>query len=436
MKKSVFAAALAVAAVACGEEFPIAGWTFMRAEEQRPVETVVREWKDLGLTHPMSPILRETSKEHARIRRMLDLCRENGMKLIVHDERVHWNCAGKVLADETSYRRNLSLAKAEWASHPACAGFVLLDEPDKDQIKVCCKAARLMKEAMPDKMCFLNLLPWYGWIGPRMGTDAYAPYLDKVAKGTGLDMLCYDCYDQLAEGKDSAAGVDIYLENLREWREFTQRNPGRRFWVTLMCMSQANRSIRDRTDLRWQISTAAAMGAKGIIWYYTDLSCSQGLNNNDNAPINILGDRTEVFDWLSYENRRFSRQFGAEFMRFVPEGAFLAGWTEAHGGIQPFAGDADVLSVSSGDRGTLVSFFHDAEGGRYVALVNLSKSISSYIKLGLAEGVKLRRLDIRRQYVPQKPENDPVLARRIGKDAVNSVGDYVGPGQLVLFKLR
>ncbi len=434
----VFIAVLSLSAsmAVFGEEFPIAGWTFMRAEQQRPVEVVVKEWKDLGFTHPMSPILCENSKEHARIHRMLDLCQENGMKLIVHDERVHWNCAGKVLTDETPYRKYLALAKAEWGSHPACAGFVMLDEPDHNQINVCCKAAQLMKEVMPDKICFLNLLPWYSWIGPRLGSDTYAPYLDRVAKESGLDMLCYDCYDQLAEGKDAAAGFNIYFENLREWREFTQRNPGRRFWVTLMCLSQANRSVRSRTDLRWQISTAAAMGAKGIIWYYVDLSCSQGMNNNDNAPINILGDRTEVFDWLSYENRRFARQFGREFMRLVPEGAFFVGINEARGGINPFAGDVDVLTASSGKEPALVSFFHDEDGGRYLAVVNLSKTESRYESIGLADDVKPKRVDINGIYQPIQVEADPVLARKIGKSSVNRWGDYVGPGQLVLLKLR
>ena len=249
-------------------------------------------------------------------------------------------------------------------------------------------------------------------------------------------MLCYDCYDQLAEGKDASAGFNIYFENLREWREFTQRNPGRRFWVTLMCLSQANRSVRSRTDLRWQISTAAAMGAKGIIWYYVDLSCSQGMNNNDNAPINILGDRTEVFDWLSYENRRFSRQFGREFMRLVPEGVCFAGINEARGGINPFAADVDVLTASSGKEPGLVSFFHDEDGGRYLAVVNLSKTESRYVSLGLADGIKPKRLDINGIYQPIQVEADPVLARKIGKSSVNRWGDYVGPGQLVLLKLR
>ena len=45
-----FGALLNVVLVACAEEFPIGCWTFMTQERQRPVEQVVKDWKDLGMT--------------------------------------------------------------------------------------------------------------------------------------------------------------------------------------------------------------------------------------------------------------------------------------------------------------------------------------------------------------------------------------------------
>ena len=419
-----------------GEEYPISSWTFMRAEQQRPPEVVVKEWKDLGFTHAMSPILDFESKEHGRIRRMLDLCLENGLKLIIHDRRAHWYGARGVLKDDSAYRKNLDMVKAEWASHPACAGFVLTDEPSVREIDETCKAARLMKEAMPDKMCFLNLLPWYGWIGPRLGSDSYGPYLDRVAKDTGLDTLCYDYYDHMAEDRGEGAGFDGYFENLREWREFTQRNPGRRFWYTPLSVDSATRVVRTQADFRWQISTAAAMGAKGLVWYYVDLSCYHGMGNAGNAPINVFGERTEYFNWLSEENRRFQQQFGSEFMRLKTEEVFMVGFDKPRGGVKPFAGDADVLSVSSDHAPVLVSFFGDGEGGRYVALVNLSRKITNRVTLGLADGVRPKRLNRFKEYKQQPVVPDPVLARRSGKASATSWNDYLAAGQLVLLKLR
>ena len=220
MRLLVLSYACACAVVAFGEDFPISSWTFMQAEQQRPPEIVVKDWKDLGFTHAMSPILGFESKEHGRIRRMLDLCQKNGMKLIIHDQRVHWHGARGILKDDVPYRKNLELVRAEWASHPACAGFVLLDEPSVIEIDETCRAARLMKEVMPDKMCFLNLLPWYEWIGPRLGSDSYGPYLDRVAKDTGLDVLCYDYYDHMAEDKGEDAGFDGYYGSYFDFKDW------------------------------------------------------------------------------------------------------------------------------------------------------------------------------------------------------------------------
>jgi len=418
------------------EEYPILSWTFMKAEQQRPPEVVVKDWKDLGFTHAMSPILNVNSKEHGRIRRMLDLCRQNGLKLIIHDERVHWHGARGVLDDDTAYRKNLSEAKAEWASHPACAGFVLLDEPSINEIGETCRAAQLMKEAMPEKLCFLNLLPWYEWIGPRIGSDAYAPYLDRVAKDSGLDVLCYDFYDHMAEDRGEGAGFDGYFENLREWRAFTQRKPGRSFWYTPLCKDDATRVVRTQADFRWQLSTAAAMGAKGIVWYHVDLSCHDGMGNAGNAPINFFGERTEYFTWLSEENRKFQQHFGSEFMRLKAEEVFMVGFDKPRGGIEPFKGDAEVLTVSADHAAVLVSFFGDAQGRRYLALVNLSRKITNRVTVGLAEGVEPKRLNRFGEYKPQHVVADPVLARRAGAKSANSWSDYLAAGQLVLLKLR
>jgi len=417
------------------EEYPISCWTFMTAERQRPVETVVKEWKDLGLTHPMSPILGVRSEEHARIHRMLELCEREGLKLIVHDERAHYNCAQNVLKDDASYRRNVIAARDEWASYPAFAGFHLLDEPSGQQIDTVCAAAKIVQELVPDKMCFLNLLPWYPWIGPRMGTKEYAPYLDRVAKDSGLKLLCYDCYDHMSEDIGDGEGLHLYLNNLREWMEWTVRNPGCRFWVTELCINHASRVVTSQADFRWQISTAAAMGAKGIIWYYPDYCPrpSESLDNCQNSPINIFGERTELFDWLSVENRKFRHQYGSEFMRLQIDGAALYGISS--GNVPAFAPDEDVLHLDSGKRPTLVSRFHDASGVRYAAFVNLSRKLNSLVKVGFAKGVRPMQRSWYQTYEPRTVVADPVLAQKVGDNFAGRVTMFLAPGQLTLFRL-
>ncbi|MBQ6397764.1 MAG: hypothetical protein IJI06_06395 [Oscillospiraceae bacterium] len=118
-----FALACAWAAVHA-EEYPIGCWTFMTQERSRPVEQVVKDWKDLGVTHPMSPVFGEGS-DKAVMRHMLDLCEREGLHLIVHDERVHLLGAirAKIGKDDSAYRSNVVAAAADWGGHPAFAGF-------------------------------------------------------------------------------------------------------------------------------------------------------------------------------------------------------------------------------------------------------------------------------------------------------------------------
>ena len=433
------AAGLIAGAVLCApaEEYPIGCWTFMTQERSRPVDQVVKDWKDLGITHPMSPAF-GTGSDKAVMRRMLDLCEREGLHLIVHDERVHLLGAirAKIGKDDSAYRTNVVAAAADWSGHPAFAGFHLYDEPRKQHNAAVFKAAKIIRETVPGKMCFLNLLPWYDWIHKFTGATACAPYLDMMARETGLDLLSYDLYDHMAEGEfGETKGLDYYFENLREWMAFTIRNPGKRFWVTGLCTSHASRVVGDQADYRWQISTAAAMGAKGIIWYYPDHRPrpSETLGNSRDHPINILGERTEYFDRLSFENRIFRNWFGAEFMRLTVESAWLV--NIERGGLKPFGGNGDVLAVESSNRPALVSFFHDAESVRYMALVNLDRRRTAYISVTVADHVEPAQLSYYRTYEKKGVTVDPVLARRYGKSTAGKFACHMAPGQLALVRL-
>ena len=114
----------------------------------------------------------------------------------------------------------------------------------------------------------------------------------------------------------------------------------------------------------------------------------------------------------------------------------MVGFDKPRGGIKPFAGDADVLTVTGDHAAVLVSFFSDGQGGRYVALVNLSRKVTNRVTLGLADGLSPKRLNRFKEYKPQHVVADPVLARRAGKRSANSWSDYLAAGQLVLLKLR
>ena len=431
------AAGMPVVSVSAGEAtYPIACWTYMRFEEQtRPVEQVVKDWKDLGITHPLMPVTCGRTDKQA-VLHMLDLCHRYDLHALMCEERVYVPAMRRLqrTGDEATYRKGVAESLADWGKHPACAGFFLWDEPDSNDVAVVVQASRICKEMDPTKIWYVNLLPWYDWIGPRIGNNDYADYLDKITKASTLDSMGYDFYEQQNELTGLEKGTDLYFTNLRQWMELTLRRPGFRYNVTQVCVNLYNYRLSSQDDFRWQISTAAAMGAKAINWFYPDMSskvqsCAQ---NYRNAPINEFGERSQTFEWMSVENRHFQRQYGSEFMRLTIESAAMT--QKARGGLKLYEKDADVVRISS-PYPLLVSFFRDAQGVRYMAAVNLDRTRSQHATFTFAPSVKPMQRVFTREYAKLSTNADPVAERDAGGRQAHSAGRYLAPGQLLLVKL-
>ena len=69
--------------------YPIACWTYMRFEEQtRPVEQIVKDWKDLGINLPIMPVT-SGKTDKAAVLHMLDLCQTAGLRALMTEERLY-----------------------------------------------------------------------------------------------------------------------------------------------------------------------------------------------------------------------------------------------------------------------------------------------------------------------------------------------------------
>ena len=62
-------------------------WGYRRFGEQNTAETVAM-WKDAGFNVAVSFIYENDSREEDMLE-LLDLCAENGLKVILYDDRIH-----------------------------------------------------------------------------------------------------------------------------------------------------------------------------------------------------------------------------------------------------------------------------------------------------------------------------------------------------------
>jgi len=367
--------------------YPVMCWTNYRFEEALDWDYTVDNWVRLGINRPLTPVV-DGKTDKARFRAFLDTCHAAGLKVYVYDNRI----AGDGLAstflktkDEAAYRAACRAVRTDWADHPAVCGFYVHDEPDAPDASATFRAARIQLEEIPGKEPFLNLLPFSPALADRIGSKELIPYLERCARESGLKFFGYDCYVQQERRKSR---LDFYFSNLRGWSTFGKQS-GNRWNTTLLCSQHFNYELSRPDDFRWQISTAAAMGANGLCWFYPDHHTGPHLNYRD-APIDAFGERTETFAWMGREMRLFQHQFGAEFAKLRFESAAMVAC--AYGGIPEFKGDADLTDVGGlNDKKApfLVSFFRDAKGVRYAVIVNLNQEVggSCRLRLAFAKGV-------------------------------------------------
>ncbi|MBQ0105072.1 MAG: hypothetical protein KBT47_03440, partial [Armatimonadetes bacterium] len=222
------------------------------------------DWKKLGLNFAMSPEFDISKNSKENFIKILDEAEKNNIKIVVCDSRSYWHNLSR---GEEEYRKGFLSALSDFGSHPAVIGFHVGDEPDRDNLDMCCKAYCIQKELAPNLSPFFNLLAWnhdQKAIKDLTGYNDWEAYLENVWEKTHCDLLCYDCYFQM---NPNGEYWDTYFANLNYHNTVAQRH-NIPWWTTLLSVGHFRYECPDADALRWQINTAVAHGAKGIIWFY------------------------------------------------------------------------------------------------------------------------------------------------------------------------
>ncbi|MCL2518836.1 MAG: hypothetical protein FWF15_09770, partial [Oscillospiraceae bacterium] len=377
------------------DKYPISFWNTinMKAAKSDMVET----WRDLGITLAMSPSYEPD--DYGKVTEMLDRAEKLGIKVILCDYRTHWRRLTK--NGVTAYTSDFKQAVSEYGNHPAVFGFFVGDEPDAPDAADAFLAVKIQQEEAPHLIAYINLLPWFDWIGERMGTDTLANYLDRVANEGTAKLLSYDCYAQMWDGE---RGYHDYFNNLREYYEAVKRLNLPFFNIVLSCGHYAYR-CPSKDDMQWQLGTSVAHGASGVSWFFTELP---GIwDNYRNAPINQLGERTEQFGWISEVNRVFNNYCGETIHKnnLVIDTCYHV--TKAYGGLPLFEPFGNVLNVKS-EQPAVFSRFHDDNGGvYYITCVNSPFNTAS-ITMTFKADVNIERCAYGNTFAKIHAHTDPI----------------------------
>lgn len=397
------------------DRFPVGFWNYVQLPQQFPSD--VKDWADCGMTVAMSPEFDPQRDNVNTMRAILDAAREHNIKVILWDKRAYiW----KQDMDEKTYRNNFSKAVKDFGDHPALLGFFVGDEPDRNNFQSLCKMHRIQKEIAPDLIPFCNLLPWYPGVEHRVGYINWKEYLDTYVELAKPDILSYDCYSQMLPEKE---GWERYFTNLREFQEASTRH-NIPFWTTLLCAGHFYYRCPTEDDLRWQLNTAIAHGAKGILWFFFYMRYPH--QNYRLSPIDEHNQRTETFYWLSRVNKTFLRWHSGLIQNLTLKKVFHT--KESWGNIPLLDGSGLVYKASS-TQPLIVSEFVDPQGRPYISVVNNSQKENTLAEICVKGNQPVL------YHIGWDEKEQEVSDCKKGMDFF-SVSMWLAPGQLELYRVE
>ncbi len=401
------------------KKYPISFWS--NVSMQSMVPDAPGMWRDLGITLAMSPSYSAADKDE--VLKLLDRSAELDIKVIMRDYRTHWRNLTKL--GEAGYRELFQQVLDDYGSHPAVYGFFVGDEPDAAAAADALAALRIQGEMAPHLIAYLNLLPWFSWIAPRIGADSLAEYLNRVVLEGNCKLLSYDCYAQMQSEFD---GLDVYFENLKEYYLATKRLGVPFFNVVLSCGHYRYR-CPSKYDIQWQLGTSVAHGAAGISWYVIQ---TPGIHDNyREAPINQLGERTQAFTDMSEVHRVFQNYCGEIITQLKIDTCYHVG--KAYGGMPLFEPFGNVLEIDSNDDVPLIfSRFYDSEGNTYYVVCCNSPVETTYVSITMKTGFNLMRCVYGNRFSAIGTHTDPIGIKDVQMG--QTAGIWLSPGQIALLK--
>lgn len=240
---------------------------------------------------------------------------------------------------------------------PACWGYLLADEPATSGFPALAAQVATLRRARPGRLAYVNLFPDYATTA-QLGAPDYAGYLSRFVEEVHPDVLSMDHYPLFRPDRD---GRDGYRRNLEAMRRASLA-AGVPFWNFFNAMPYGPHTDPTEAQMRWQVSTSVAYGAKGVMYFCYWTPRGEEFPKGG-AILTADGRRTRHYDEATRINAVL-RNLGPVLMRLTStrvERLQSQGPAAARGG-------GLVRSLADGD--FLSGEFRHADGRRAVFLVN------------------------------------------------------------------
>ena len=150
----------------------------------------------------------------------------------------------------------------EYPTSQACWGYSIKDEPSASEFEGLAQKVEKNRKRYPGKLSFINIYPNYANAG-MLGKSAYDEYVSDFIETVNPDVLCMDHYPIFRPDGDGRDGYCANLETMRKY-SLKQNIP---FWNFFNTMPYGPHTDPTEAQVRWQIYSSLAYGAKGILYF-------------------------------------------------------------------------------------------------------------------------------------------------------------------------
>lgn len=294
-------------------------------------------------------------------------------------------------------------------TNSACWGYFLADEPSPDSFPGLKNLVDAIHKSRPGKLAYINLYPNYV-VASAIGNKSYAEHVAQFLSEVHPDLLSMDHYPHFLPRADGRAAYCENLDVLRK-QSLAAEIP---FWNFFNSMPYGDHSDPTEAQLRWQIFTSLAYGAKGVMYfcYWTPAGAEFPKGG---AILSRSGVRSRHYE----EARRINatlKNLGPTLMQMTNIGVVR---------IKPQEDATSLLkgtalrSLSESSSALLAGFFKHPDGRRGVMLNNYEFAYSAWPTVAFdADSSKVVEVDCKTgKEVPLRDESPDMPGIQISLDA-------------------
>ncbi len=305
-------------------------------------------------------------------KKALEICQSLGVKAMIIDNRV----MAKRTRDE-GFESNLDSVVADYGSSPALWGYYVQDEPNASLFQRLAAVNKYLLKKDPKHIPYINLFPTYATT-EQLGNPTYEHHVDEFLRMVTPRLLSYDHYALMNDG-GLRGDYFLNLEIIRR-QGIKHHTP---FNYILLSVPHGPYRDPSEIDLRWQVNTALAYGARGIMYFtYTTPPPDTTWNWHD-AIIDENGKPSPKYEQVKRINGEI-RKLAPTLMKLNSVAVYHTG--DAPDGAKALPKDG-LISIDGGD--FVIGQFNSDNGRKYAMFVNKSFTDTANAQIRFSQRVRL-----------------------------------------------